>query len=181
MKKRPKQDKYFNKEIAPYYPAVYRYLLKLGCEEDLANDMAQETMKAAWEHIDELMILDHKIYWLLTVAKNKYFSYARLVFHKYEYLDEDFVLADYENSKILKDISNIFVRQESHEILEKALSLMDNKYSDLIRMRYFGDYTYHEISEQLGINENTIRSAIMRGHHKLAKILTDLGYIKEDI
>lgn len=181
MKKRKKQEEYFTKEIAPYYDDIYRALLHLGCDENIAQDMAQETMKSAWENIDKLMDIDYAVYWIFNVAKNKYYSYRRRVFLKYEFTDEEFVLSDYENSKVIKDISNFIIAQESLEIVERALSELDKKYSDLIRMKYFGDYTYREMSEKLGINENTIRSAIMRGLHKLGKILNDLGYIKEDM
>ena len=180
MKRNKKQHDYFTREIASQYSNICGYLCKLGCSNILAEDMAQETLKTAWEHIDELMDIDYAVYWILKVAKNKYYDDARLVFHKYEYYGEDFYLSDHENALILKDITNIILAHESHEIIEQALSQLDSKYSDLIRMRYFGDYTYREMSEMLSINENTIRSAVMRGQHKLAKILTDLGYIKED-
>lgn len=181
MKRRKKQDNYFTEKIAPYYDDIYRYLLHLGCEINLAEDITQETMKAAWENIDDLMDADYARFWMLRVSKNKYISYARLVFHKYEYTDEDFILSDYENSKIINDISDLIIAQESKELIDKALSQMDSKYSDMIRMRYFGEMTYREMSEKLRINENTIRSTVMRGTHRLEKILTDLGYNKEDM
>lgn len=181
MRKRKKQEDYFVREIAPYYNNIYQYLLRLGCEEHIAEDMAQETMEAAWKNIDKLMDIDYAPYWILDVAKNKYYSYLRLVFHKYELSDEQFDLSDLERSKVLKDISVLIVAQESHEIVDKALSQLGSKYSDLIRMKYFGGYTYREMSEKLGINESTIRSAVMRGIHKLDKILKDLGYTEEDM
>ena len=171
---------YFHKEIAPYYTAIYRYLLRLGCEENLAEDMSQEVMEAAWKNIDHLMEIDYDKSWLFTVAKNKYYSYARLVFHKYEYTDADFLLSDYECSKIQEDISNFIIAQESTEIIEKALDLIDDKYSDLIRMRYFGELTHHEISEKLLLNENTVRSTVSRGLKILKEVLTKLGYMKEE-
>lgn len=178
---RKRQNDYFTKEIAPYYDNIYRYLLHMGCEENTARDMTQETMKAAWENIDKLMDIDYAVYWIFDVAKNKYISYQRLVFHKYEFYGADFNITDYEDRKVLKDISSFVTAQESHEIMDIALSHLDKKSADLIRMKYFGDITYREMSEKLGINENTIRSTVIRGVHKLHGILIGLGYIKEDI
>ncbi len=181
MKRRKKQEDYFTQEIIPYYNRIYRYLLHMGCEEHIAHDMAQETMKAAWENIDKLMDVDYAVYWIFDVVKNKYISYKRLAFHKYEFYGADFNVSDHENSKVLTDISSFITAQESHEIMDSALAKLDRKSSDLIRMKYFGDITYREMSEKLGINENTIRSTVMRGVHKLHGILTDMGYIKEDM
>lgn len=181
MKRRKKQENYFIEKIVPYYDDIFRSLRHLGCEENIAQDMAQETMKAAWENIDKLMDIDYAVYWIFNVAKNKYISYQRLVFHKYELYDEGLALANLENSKVVKDISAFVIAQESHAIMEKALSQLDKKCSDLIRLKYFGDYTYREIAEMLELNENTVRSTVMRGIHKLDKILNDLGYKKEDM
>ena len=181
MKRRKKQDDYFTQEIAPYYTKIYQYLIHLGCEENTAYDMAQETMKSAWENIDKLMDIDYAVYWIFHVAKNKYIDEQRLAFHKYELCSASINGSDRENSKVIKDITDFITKQESYAILDKALSQLDKQYSSLIRMKYFGGLTSREISEKLGINENTIRSTIMRGIHKLHDILNDLGYIKEDM
>lgn len=171
---------YFNTEIAPLYNAIFLNLLHLGCEETLAEDISQDVMEKAWKNIDFLMDIDYTTEWLFAVARNSYFSYARLVFHKYEYNDADFALSDYECSKIEQDISDFIVQQESMEIIEKSLNLIDCKYSDLIRLRYFGELSNREISEKLLINENTVRSTISRGLKKLKEILIKLEYMEEE-
>ncbi len=181
MNKRKKAEIFFNKKIEPQYPVIYRHLINLGCEEEVALDLAQETMKTAWENIYDLIDMTYPVNWLYTVAQNKYYSYARLLFHKYEYASTDYIISEAEDEQNTKDIADFIASHESIELVDKALSLLDSKYSDLLRMRYFGDYTYHEMSEILGLNESTIRSAVRRGKHKMAKILTDLGYEEEDI
>lgn len=170
---------YFETEIAILYDDIIRSLMHLGCEASIAEDMAQETMKKAWENIQHLMDIDYATNWLYTVARNNFYSYARLAFHKYEYTEADFSLSDYECSKIEHDIANFIAKQESYDILENSLDLLEPKYSDLIRMRYFGELSYHEISEQLALNENTARSTVSRGLSKLKKILIKQGYMKE--
>lgn len=182
MKKRKRNpDEYFNNEIAPHYHEIHRHLIKLGCEEYLALDMAQETMATAWKHIYEVMDMDYPVSWLYTVAQNNYFSYARRLFLNYEYPDTDFIYSDIELCEYEYDIADLIIANESSEIVEKAFSMIDVKYSHLLRMRIFGEYTYEEMSEILGMNSSTIRSAVRRGKLKMAEILNESGYFKEEV
>lgn len=172
--------KIFEQDIIPLYEDLYRYLLKLGCEPIIAEDMIQEVMQKAWENIRQLEPIEYKRQWLFTVARNQYYSYTRLVFHKYEYSDGDVNMLDYECSSIEEDVAAILVRQESMEVVETALRQLPDKYAALIRMRYFGELSHQEIAEELSIKPGTVRSMISRGLTKLKPILIAKGIQKEE-
>lgn len=170
----------FEQDIIPLYEDLYRYLLNLGCEPIIAEDMIQEVMQKAWENIRQLAPIDYKRQWLFKVARNQYYSYTRLVFHKYEYSDFDVNMSDYECSSIEEDVAEILLRQESLDAVEAALRELPDKYAALIRMRYFGELSHQEIAEELSIKPGTVRSMISRGLTKLKPILLAKGIQKEE-
>lgn len=57
------------------------------------------------------------------------------------------------------------------EDLNKALEKLDDKYKEVIILRYFEDKSYQEISDILKISSGTVGSLINRGIDKLKKIL----------
>lgn len=174
-----KLERRFQKTIVPLYEITYRYLLRLGCNNILAEDIVQETMKSAWENYEFLDSINYHENWLKTVARNKYYSYQRLAFNKYEYCDSEIELTSDECNRIEQDVCELLTKLESYEELELALSMIDEKYSNLIRMRFFGELTYNEISQNTGLNINTVRSAVSRSLIRLNTILNDMNKSKE--
>lgn len=165
--------KIFEKKILPFYEELYRFLLTLGCDSITAEDIIQEVMEKAWNQIDKLSQIDYHKNWLFAVTKNQYYSYMRLAFHQYEYTSEDFLLSDTECNQIEKDIVEILILQESSNAIEDALHKLPEKYSSIIRMRYFAELSYQEISEKLAIKPSTARSILSRGLKKLKILLTN--------
>ena len=164
----------FTQQIVSFYEDIFRYLLHLGADETLAEDMAQEVMVKAWENKEKLLNVEYQKPWLLRVSYNNYISYRRLAQHKYLYSLSDFDLPEWECKHAEQDILTILANDEFCQIMQLALDRLDKKYSEPIRLRYFGELSYKEIAEILQINQNTMRSIISRGLQKLKPILKDL-------
>lgn len=56
----------------------------------------------------------------------------------------------------------------------EQLALADRRGSELIKLRYFGDFQHDEIALQLGMNPATVRSALTKCMEKLRGIATDV-------
>ncbi len=175
---------FYEEKVSPYYNNIYRYLLKLGCDNYLAEDIAQETLEIAYKSINNLIAIDYLEQWLINVAKNKYISEKRLAFHKYEFLDSNLTVhkLDHidEDIEFDIDLAKLLATIESHEILDAALAALPKGYENVIRLRFLGELSYSEISALFSINENTARSIVFRGINKLKPLLLKLGYVKED-
>ncbi len=63
--------------VAAHQAALYRYLLYLGCDATLAEDLVQETFLAAWEKRWEDRGPSATAAWLRTIARNRFYSHVR--------------------------------------------------------------------------------------------------------
>jgi len=64
---------------------------------------------------------------------------------------------------------------ELSEMMERAISMLPEKYRILIVMYHFENYSYNEISEILEMKLNTVKGRLNRARKKLGKILKELG------
>lgn len=75
------------------------------------------------------------------------------------------------------DIPAELIRQETVEVLKKAIDALPSPAREIILLRYYHDMTHGEIADMLNMNESTVRSAF---HRSLAKLRQELeGYIHE--
>ncbi len=59
------------------------------------------------------------------------------------------------------------ISQQSSEVLESSLAKLPSNYSTVLRMRFWEDLSYAEISEKLGLPLGTIKTQIHRGRELL--------------
>lgn len=166
----------FSDQICPFYHDVYRYLLSLGADDTLAEDFAQDTMLKAWEKREELLNVDYQKEWLIKVARNRYVSHWRSAERRFRYDVSDFALTERQCEEAEQDALEIFMKQESGRAVRAAMQLLDPKYAQPIRLRYFGEMSHREIAGLLRINPNTVRSIISRGLRKLRHLLQESDF-----
>ena len=74
------------------------------------------------------------------------------------------------------DLERMIVRKEESEILQKAVMMLDDKYRDVIELKFFYNMRNTDIAEVLHTNINTISSRLLRALKKLKEILEEWGY-----
>ena len=82
----------FEATVIPLYGDVYKYLLHLGCDCHLAENISQITMEKAWINREKLISVDYKKQWMFRVAYNEYITFLRCVSKEYLYTDNDKLL-----------------------------------------------------------------------------------------
>ena len=125
-----------------------------GSEEDVA-DAIQDTILNAYEHIKELKKAEYFKTWLIRILINncvRIYNQNRKV-QPVERMPE--------NGESIPPESDV-------EFLELLSSLPED--SRLIFQLYYGEqFTTKEISEILGMKENTVKSRLRRGRERLRK------------
>lgn len=103
--------KAFDEIYSLYVDDVYRYLLALTQDKDIAEELTQETFYKAYKAIDNFEGKCKMSVWLCQIAKHSYYSYCRKEKGKQrEALDENIV-------------STINIQEtviQSHEALDKG-------------------------------------------------------------
>lgn len=145
---------------------VYRYLLSLSHDEDISEELTQETfyqaVKSA-EHFDGSCKITT---WLCAIARNSYYSYRR----KHPASAE--LLEDIASEAIVdKDI----LASESRVELLKKLQALNAEMREVMYLRVFGELSFREIGDILSKTENWARITFYRGKEKLKKELNTNG------
>lgn len=149
---------------------IHKYLIKLGCSHDNAEDIVQDTFYKALKYIDGIQA-DKMSSWLFKVAINKYYDLCRKNNrHIHMSIDEDIFKESLSDSRLVEDF--ILDLEQKEEIL-KALNSISDIHKNLLVFKYEMGLSYREISELLDINENTVKTYLFRAREQFKKVWRD--------
>ena len=145
-----------------YARTVYKYLLSLTQDADLAEELTQETFYQAIRSSARYDGSSKITTWLCGIAKNVLFTWRRK--HK-----ETTPLEDPEQMTELTEKSSEDTVLQSMEKLELIRRLHDlpEPYREVMYLRAFGGLSFKEIGEVSGKTENWARVTFYRGKEKL--------------
>ena len=145
-----------------YARTVYKYLLSLTQDADLAEELTQETFYQAIRSSARYDGSSKITTWLCGIAKNVLFTWRRK--HK-----ETTPLEDPEQMTELTEKSSEDAVLQSMEKLELIRRLHDlpEPYREVMYLRAFGGLSFKEIGEVSGKTENWARVTFYRGKEKL--------------
>ena len=149
-----------------FYPRAYTFTLKLLRDEVISADITQEAFLYMWEKAYRFPdMMSFKSY-LYSCLKNKTLNYIRD--HKVERNMEE--LKDVFVDDILVD--HLIIEHElKARILEEINKLSDVK-RDIMLLRMEG-YSYDEISEELSLSINTVKTHKKQAYKDLKLHLSD--------
>lgn len=143
-----------------YARTVYKYLKSLSHDEDLAEELTQETFYQAIRSIDRFDGSCKISTWLCAIAKKRYLSHLRKNPPHEDISQQEIPVASAESSA-LGSLGRI-------ELL-KLLHDLDEPYREVIYLRAFCSLSFAEIGEVLGKTENWARVTFYRGKEKMRK------------
>jgi len=139
---------------------VYRYLYSLTHDEDLSEELTQETFYQAIRSIHRYDGSCKISTWLCSIAKNQLQVYRRKHPIMEEWTGDDLSAPSAE--------ADVMLEAERIEILKK-LHGCPEPYREILYLRLFGNLSFKEIGEILGKTENWARVSYYRGKEKLRK------------
>lgn len=148
-----------------YAKTVYKYLISMTQNEDLAEELIQETFYQAVRCIDKYDESCKISTWLCAIAKNQYLSYLRK-HPQMEELDED-------AGKPIQSAEDEALSSESRVEYMKLLHLCPEPFREVLYLRIFGTLSFKEIGEIMGKTENWARVTYYRGKEKLRKDMSE--------
>ena len=139
---------------------VYRYLLSLTHDADLAEELTQETFFQAVKSVGHFSGGSKVSTWLCGIAKNVFLAHLRK-HPPTEPLTENSTLEMSAEAKVLSSF-------EKMELLRKIHNLKDPG-REVILLRIYGNLSYGEIGEIMGKSENWARVTFYRAKEQLRK------------
>lgn len=152
---------------------------KLTGNQDVAEDLAQETLLLAWRGIEGLRDPVKRAQWIAGIARNVSLRWLRQ--HGRD-LAHNIILpqnAEEQSPATLEelvadefDLEIELERKELSNLLDRALALLPNETRDVLIKRYIEESPLAEIAEQLGTNASAVAMRLQRGKLALRKVLT---------
>ena len=147
-----------------YFETVNKYLFCLTHDNDISEELTQETFYKAVQKINTYKGKCKMSVWLCQIAKNLWYDQCR------------------KNKKVINIEENLFDAQapestESQVIsndekisLYKKLQKLDEKTREVIYLRITGELSFKEIATILNKTENWARITFYRGKSKLKEV-----------
>ncbi|MCF8272285.1 MAG: RNA polymerase sigma factor [Flavobacteriaceae bacterium] len=146
-----------------YADAIYGVILKIITDEEIAQDVLQESFVKIWKNSKKYDPSKAKLFtWLYRIAYNTAIDKVRSL--KNKNTNE----VQIETSPVYRITSNE-LNQDVLDI-QKHLSSLDEKYQIVLNALFFEGMTQQEASEELDIPLGTIKSRLKIGLRELKKI-----------
>jgi RNA polymerase sigma-70 factor (ECF subfamily) len=152
-------------EAAAFEPLVNRYqrvlfgvaLRLLGNYED-AKDATQNTFIRAYEHLDSFDANRRFFSWIYRIAVNESLNLRRA--RRPQPFDGVVEVSGGQAEAV--------EASERAARVEHAISHLSEEYREVVVLRYFGELSYEEISEAVGVPEKTVKSRLFSARQRLA-------------
>ena len=152
-----------------YCKCVYNFLYKLTNDIELSEELTQETFYTAIKKINTLNKKESIRTWLYKIAKNKWKDYLRKNKKANIDLEENTV----ENLVANYDIEEDMIAKDNIIEFYKKIHMLDIDTREIIYLKIIRNFTFKEISQILGKNEEWARTKFYRGKLKLKESLKD--------
>jgi len=148
-----------------YAQTVYKYLLSLTHDEDLAEELTAETFYQAYKSIHRYNGECKMVVWLCQIAKHLWYRELERR-KKYKSVDLEGV-CEVEDGRMTPDLT--VLAAESKVEIYRQLHLLDESTREVMYLRLMGDLSYREIGDVLNKSENWARVIFYRGKEKMKK------------
>ncbi|KRL62063.1 RNA polymerase ECF subfamily sigma factor [Latilactobacillus fuchuensis] len=153
-----------------YGKFIFRYLLTLTKNEQLSEELTQETFYQALKSIDHFDNNGQAKFstWLCQIAKNLWLQ--ELNHHQKRAQLNESLLAD---DPITNNLEETFFKNEAKIAFFKRAHHLSDKHREILYLRLLGNLSFREIGAVFGETENWARVTFYRVKQQLRKDETD--------
>lgn len=142
-----------------YSKTVYKYVFCLTNNEDIAEEITQETFAVAVQKINTFRGTCKISVWLCQIAKFLWYKECKKI-NKINF-------EDLEALQSPDDIENLIIEKQDKLQIFKYIQMLDEKTKDVMYLRLIGNLSFIEIAEVLGKTPNWARVTFYRGKQKI--------------
>ena len=146
-----------------YSEIVYKYVFCLTGNEDITEEIVQETFLVAVQDINKFKSECKISTWLCQISK--YIWYKKL---KKQKLKQELPLDNMQNSLFIDESieEEICIKEDKLQLFKK-LQTLDENTRNVMYLRILGNFEYSEIAEIMDKSSNWARVVFFRGKQKL--------------
>lgn len=160
--------------LGRYRDAIYFMLLKMVSNQSDAEDLTIEAFGKAFKNINQYTPNFAFSTWLFKIATNNCIDFIRK--KKLNNISLDSSQAHEDSAPMIiptdsPDPEENMISQQKVILLRAVVSKLKPRYRKLIELRYFHEYSYEEISEELELPIGTVKAQLFRARELLYNIL----------
>ncbi len=145
-----------------YFEMIKRYLFCLTHNNDIAEELTQETFYRAVKKINTFKGECKISVWLCQIAKNIWYNELK----KKKRIESR--MKEYNTSELIEnELENRIISKESKLEIYKKIQRLDEKTRNVMYLRITGELSFKEIGIILNKTENWARVTFYRGKEKL--------------
>lgn len=167
----------YNELMQLYRDPLYFMLYEKVSDQELAKDLTIESLGKAFNKL-HLYTPEYTFStWLFTVARNHCIDYLRK--NKLSTISIDKMMINESGKSTSFDLKSMDLNPEQKlekkqriAILRQVVDQLKPNYRNLVKLRYFKEMTYEEISKSLNIPIGTVKAQLHRSREQLFKIMS---------
>lgn len=150
-------------------PRVKAYLLRLGADDAMAEEIAQDVMVTLWR---KAALFDRSkssvATWLFRIARNRRIDVLRR--KKAVSVDPETIIIE---DKSLPDPNETLDETKRQARIRDALKKLPQEQLQLVELAFFTELSHSQISEETGLPLGTVKSRIRLAFGRLRRILEE--------
>jgi len=161
-----------------YRDAIYFMLLKMVNNKSDAEDLTIEAFGKAFKNIQQYTPNYAFSTWLFKIATNNCIDFIRK--KKANLISIDNTLEDQEGpissptahlQSSNLDPEEQLIKEQNVQLIQEVVSKLKPRYRKLIELRYFREFSYEEIAEELNLPIGTVKAQLFRARELLFNVL----------
>jgi RNA polymerase sigma factor (sigma-70 family) len=171
-------EKAFANLMNRYRDSIYYMLLKMVNNPIDAEDLTIEAFGKAFRNLESYTPKFAFSTWLFKIATNNCVDFIRkkqLSPTPFDHLQDTLENVTINIQSDLPDPEESLIHHQKVAALKIIVSQLKPRYKSLIELRYYKEYSYEEISEELNLPIGTVKAQLFRAKTLLYNILIKTG------
>lgn len=155
--------KAFDAIYSEYYTTVYKYVLTLCHDKNVAEEVTQEAFFKALKSIDQYRGECKLRVWLCQIAKNTFLTWETQTKRRHE--------QPIDTLEAKEDLEQAFVNHDTAFRIHRVLHKLEDPYKEVFWLRTFGELPFSQIASLFEKTESWARVTYHRAKMKIKEEL----------
>ncbi|MBK6629487.1 MAG: sigma-70 family RNA polymerase sigma factor [Flavobacteriales bacterium] len=164
--------------MSRYRDSIYFMLLKMINNKDDAEDLTIEAFGKAFNRLKQYTPNYAFSTWLFKIASNNCIDWIRKQKKKTLSIDNPIGTDDGDEMTIEirshgPDPADVVIRDQKSAVMREVVDKLKPRYRTLIELRYYKEYSYEEIADELDLPLGTVKAQLFRAREFLMNMLNN--------
>ncbi len=141
-------------------------------DKNASEDLVQEVFIYIWENAENIKIHSSLKSYIYTAVRNRCFNYLKSI-----KITDSLELLELNVNLITENVFNSVSEDNKEIVYHQVLKIIDSlpkRMKQIVTLRFLNNYKYSQISEELNISVNTVKTQLKRAKIKIIDSLSVL-------